>query len=168
MEEQVEEQVEEEQVEEEQAGGIERGQKSFAITPSAMVLWDYAQEIIQDDMEHGETHPHAPHPSHPPIQMSHRDKCLLTLMVEDRREAYAELHMLHEWYHDVPVMALTATVNKSVIQDIRTWLGLHDPMCLVQSSNCPNLYYAVQPKPTTRKKAVPRRKNGKAAAARLS
>ncbi|KAG1728751.1 uncharacterized protein EDB91DRAFT_1085992 [Suillus paluster] len=67
------------------------GQESFAIMPSTIVLWDYAQEIVQDDMEHRQTHPHDPHRAHPPIQMLHRDKCLLALMVEDRREVVFQL-----------------------------------------------------------------------------
>ncbi|KAG0698986.1 hypothetical protein DFH29DRAFT_1002372 [Suillus ampliporus] len=66
-------------------------QESFTITPSVIALWDYAQQIVQDDMEHGQTHPHDPRPAHPPIQMSRRDKCLLALMVEDRREAVFRL-----------------------------------------------------------------------------
>ncbi|KAG2081918.1 uncharacterized protein F5147DRAFT_660657 [Suillus discolor] len=61
------------------------------ITPSATVLWDYAQEIVQHNMEYAHTHPHMPHPTHPPIQMSRRDECLLALMVEDRREAVIRL-----------------------------------------------------------------------------
>ncbi|KAG2366764.1 P-loop containing nucleoside triphosphate hydrolase protein [Suillus spraguei] len=72
----------------------------------------------------------------------------------DFRDAYAELHMLRERYRDVPIMALTATANKTAIQDIRTRLGLRDPLCLMQSFNRPNLYYAVQPKPSTKKKVV--------------
>lgn len=70
----------------------------------------------------------------------------------DFRDAYAELHMLRERYRDVPIMALTATANKTAIQDIRTRLGLRDPLCLMQSFNRPNLFYAVQPKPSTKKK----------------
>jgi len=62
--------------------------------------------------------------------------------------------MLRDRYPDVPIMALTATANKTAIQDIHARLGLRDPVCLVQSFNRPNLYYAVQPKPTTKKKAV--------------
>lgn len=72
----------------------------------------------------------------------------------DFRDAYAELHMLRERYRDVPIMALTATANKTAIQDIRTRLGLRDPLYLMQSFNRPNLYYAVQPKPSTKKKVV--------------
>ncbi|KAG2097502.1 uncharacterized protein F5147DRAFT_816503 [Suillus discolor] len=59
---------------------------------------------------------------------------------QDFRDACAELHMLHERYRDVPIMALTTTANNPAIQDICTCLGLHDPLCLMQSFNCPNLY----------------------------
>ncbi|KAG2107654.1 uncharacterized protein F5147DRAFT_774103 [Suillus discolor] len=77
----------------EHAGNVwdQASQETFAVTPSAIVLWDYAQEIVQDDMEHMQAHLHVPRPVHPPIQMSHHDKCLLALMVEDRREALLRL-----------------------------------------------------------------------------
>ncbi|KAG1828233.1 hypothetical protein EV424DRAFT_1536756 [Suillus variegatus] len=77
----------------EQAGDAweQVGQETFTVTPSAIALWDYAQEIVQDDIENAQTHLHAPRPAHPPIQMSRCDKCLLALMVEDRREAVLRL-----------------------------------------------------------------------------
>lgn len=50
-------------------------------------LWNYAQEIVQDDMDHAQTYPNAPRPAHPPIPMSRRDRCLLALMLEDRCDA---------------------------------------------------------------------------------
>ncbi|KAG1854330.1 hypothetical protein C8R48DRAFT_776720 [Suillus tomentosus] len=90
MEEQAEDIMEEQAGAQERAGELEHAE-TFAVTPSATVLWDYAQEIVQDDMEYAHTHPHAPRPAHPPIQMSRRDKCLLALMVEDRREAVIRL-----------------------------------------------------------------------------
>ncbi|KIK34161.1 hypothetical protein CY34DRAFT_17915 [Suillus luteus UH-Slu-Lm8-n1] len=73
-----------------QAGDLERGE-TFEVTQSAIALWDYAQEIAQDNTEFAQAHPQAPHPVYPPIQMSRRDKCLLGLMVEDRREAVIRL-----------------------------------------------------------------------------
>ncbi|KAG2150313.1 uncharacterized protein EDB93DRAFT_1103535 [Suillus bovinus] len=70
----------------EQAEGMEQAEM-FAAMQTAIALWDYAQEIVLDDMQYMQTHPHAPHPAHPPIQMSRCNKCLLGLMLEDRREA---------------------------------------------------------------------------------
>ncbi|KAG1800239.1 uncharacterized protein HD556DRAFT_1305029 [Suillus plorans] len=66
-------------------------QETFAVTPSMIVLWDYAQEIIQDDMEHTQAHLHALCPVHPLIQMLCHDKYLLALMVEDRCEVLLRL-----------------------------------------------------------------------------
>ncbi|KAG2744336.1 hypothetical protein P692DRAFT_20878395 [Suillus brevipes Sb2] len=73
-----------------QAGDLGRAE-TFTVTQSAIVLWDYAQEIAQDTTEVAQAHPQAPRPIHPPIQMSRRDKFLLGLMVEDRREAVLRL-----------------------------------------------------------------------------
>ncbi|KAG1802979.1 uncharacterized protein BJ212DRAFT_1304762 [Suillus subaureus] len=56
------------------------------VTPSVIALWDYAQEIIQDNVEYTQSHPHMPHPAHPPIQILCCDRCLLALMVEDRHK----------------------------------------------------------------------------------
>ncbi|KAG1826393.1 hypothetical protein EV424DRAFT_1345548 [Suillus variegatus] len=86
MEGQAEDIMEEQAVAQERAGELEHA-KTFAVIPSATVLWDYTQEIVQDNMEYVHTHPHMPRPAHPPIQMLCRDKCLLALMVEDRRKA---------------------------------------------------------------------------------
>ncbi|KAG2046247.1 hypothetical protein BDR06DRAFT_1014872 [Suillus hirtellus] len=81
----------------EHVGGIEHAE-TFTVMPLALVLWDYAQEIVQDDMDYVQTHPDMPLPIHPPpppppppIQMSYHEKCLLALMVEDRYEEVSQL-----------------------------------------------------------------------------
>ncbi|KAG2113319.1 hypothetical protein BD769DRAFT_1673700 [Suillus cothurnatus] len=61
-------------------------QPGIAITASAMTLWDYAQTIVQDDREHAQNHPHEARPPHPPVPMSRRDRCIVTLMIEDKRD----------------------------------------------------------------------------------
>ncbi|KAG2136982.1 uncharacterized protein EDB93DRAFT_1253839 [Suillus bovinus] len=75
---------------EEQAEDLEHAE-TFAVTQSMIALWDYAQEITEDNMEFTQAHPQVPHPIHPPIQMLCRNKCLLVLMVEDRCEAVIQL-----------------------------------------------------------------------------
>ncbi|KAG2742564.1 hypothetical protein P692DRAFT_20879733 [Suillus brevipes Sb2] len=55
-----------------QAGDLEHAE-TFTVTQSAIALWDYAQEIAQDNTEFAQAHPQAPRPIHPPIQMSCRD-----------------------------------------------------------------------------------------------
>ncbi|KAG2059232.1 hypothetical protein BDR06DRAFT_968190 [Suillus hirtellus] len=74
--------VEEQAEDMEHAGNFEHAgdlqhTETFTAMQSAIALWDYAQEIIQDDMQFAQTHPHAPCPAHPPIQMLRRNKCLL-------------------------------------------------------------------------------------------
>ncbi|KAG2138748.1 hypothetical protein BD769DRAFT_1663477 [Suillus cothurnatus] len=83
--------AEEQGMAEEQSMAEEERAEMFAVTQSAVMLWDYAQEIAQDNTEFAHAHPHAPRPVHPPVQMSRRDKCLLALMVEDRCEAVIRL-----------------------------------------------------------------------------
>jgi hypothetical protein len=85
-----------------QAQEVEEEEQVFVVTPTAMVslshyiwranrdshqaLWDYAHEIVQDNAAWARTHPQAPRVPHPPIPMSRRDKCILTLMAEERRD----------------------------------------------------------------------------------
>ncbi|KAG2124283.1 hypothetical protein BD769DRAFT_1388829 [Suillus cothurnatus] len=83
--------AEEQGMAEEQSMAEEECAEMFAVTRSTVMLWDYSQEIAQDNTEFAHAHPHAPCPIHPPVQMSRRDKCLLVLMVEDRREAVIQL-----------------------------------------------------------------------------
>ncbi|KAG2741291.1 hypothetical protein P692DRAFT_201871733 [Suillus brevipes Sb2] len=64
---------------------------TFTATASTMVLWNYAIAIAQDDREHREVNPHAPPTLHPPVPMSRRERCLLTLMVEERRDMLMQL-----------------------------------------------------------------------------
>ncbi|KAG1778645.1 hypothetical protein EV702DRAFT_1044501 [Suillus placidus] len=81
----------------EQAGDMQA--ETFEATPSMIMsvllpisaLWNYAQEIAQDDMDHAQTHLDVPHPAHPPIPILRRDRCLLVLMLEDRRDAMFRL-----------------------------------------------------------------------------
>ncbi|KAG2344892.1 hypothetical protein BDR05DRAFT_947212 [Suillus weaverae] len=81
--------MEAEDIMEEQAGAEEQAgdldcTETFEVTPSAI-------EIVQDNMEYPQTHPHTPRPAHLPVQMLCHDKCLLALMVEDRRKAVIQL-----------------------------------------------------------------------------
>ncbi|KAG2083548.1 uncharacterized protein F5147DRAFT_660145 [Suillus discolor] len=63
------------------------------------------------------------------------------------------------------VSSHTSMLTHSTEQDIElsgvtnlSWLkaclGIHNPLCLMQSFNRPNLYYVVQPKPSMKKKVV--------------
>ncbi|KAG2094524.1 hypothetical protein BD769DRAFT_1395085 [Suillus cothurnatus] len=73
---------------------IQAGQaqgQSFAVTTSAMALWNYAHQIVQDNLEHMQTQLNTLRPHHPPILMLHWDKCLLALMVEDKCDVLVRL-----------------------------------------------------------------------------
>ncbi|KIK33557.1 hypothetical protein CY34DRAFT_18297 [Suillus luteus UH-Slu-Lm8-n1] len=69
----------------------EAPQPGFVITTSAMALWDYAQTVVQDEQEHAQTHPHAARPPRPPVPMSRRDRCILTLILEEKRDNLKQL-----------------------------------------------------------------------------
>ncbi|KAG1832810.1 P-loop containing nucleoside triphosphate hydrolase protein [Suillus variegatus] len=74
----------------------------------------------------------------------------------DFRDAVSLHNLVHECINKFLFVSLVcrAPYAAPAIQDIRTRLGLRDPLCLMQSFNRPNLYYAVQPKPSTKKKVV--------------
>ncbi|CAE6416008.1 unnamed protein product [Rhizoctonia solani] len=64
----------------------------------------------------------------------------------DFREAYQGLGFLRQSYPGIPVMALTATANAKVRQDVIVKLGITGCEELVQSFNRPNLHYEVRKK----------------------
>lgn len=64
----------------------------------------------------------------------------------DFRPDYKELKFFKEEYPDIPMMALTATANEIVRNDIIEHLGLRDPKFFKQSFNRTNLFYEVLPK----------------------
>ncbi|CAE6425387.1 unnamed protein product [Rhizoctonia solani] len=64
----------------------------------------------------------------------------------DFREAYQGLGFLRQSYPGIPIMALTATANAKVRQDVIVKLGITGCEELVQSFNRPNLHYEVRKK----------------------
>ncbi len=64
----------------------------------------------------------------------------------DFRPEYRRLAEVRERFAGLPVIALTATANAHVREDIVAGLRMHDPRVHVASFNRPNLTYRVRPK----------------------
>lgn len=64
----------------------------------------------------------------------------------DFRPDYKKLYVFKRDYPDIPVMALTATANEYVQNDITKNLQLTNPVMYKQSFNRDNLYYQIIPK----------------------
>ncbi|MBL8208417.1 MAG: DNA helicase RecQ [Blastocatellia bacterium] len=64
----------------------------------------------------------------------------------DFRPEYMQLGKLKLHFPNIPLIALTATADKLVRQDIIERLNVKDASLFVSSFNRPNIFYAVQPK----------------------
>ncbi len=64
----------------------------------------------------------------------------------DFRPDYIQLGKLKTEFQQVPVIALTATADKLVRQDIFERLNIADAELFISSFNRPNIFYSVQPK----------------------
>ena len=71
---------------------------------------------------------------------------IIASLIDAPGPTYKELGRLKTDYPRVPIMALTATANKRVQQDVKQNLHITGCVELCQSFNRPNLRYEVRPK----------------------
>jgi superfamily II DNA helicase RecQ len=64
----------------------------------------------------------------------------------DFRPDYLSLRQIREEFPSVPIMALTATANKNVVNDSIETIRMRDPFMHTQSFNRPNITYSVKAK----------------------
>jgi ATP-dependent DNA helicase RecQ len=64
----------------------------------------------------------------------------------DFRPEYIQLGRLKRYFPDVPLIALTATADKLVRQDIVERLAIRNAALFVSSFNRPNIFYKIEPK----------------------
>ena len=64
----------------------------------------------------------------------------------DFRPEYIKLGKLKKEFPNLPIIALTATADKLVRQDISERLNIREARVFVSSFNRPNIYYSVEPK----------------------
>ena len=62
------------------------------------------------------------------------------------RPEYGRLALLREWLPNVPFLALTATANNNVRDEILINLSLRNPICYKESLNRPNVYFEIHEK----------------------
>lgn len=90
------------------------------------------------------------------LESLHRRELLARIVIDeahcvsqwghDFRPDYQGLGVLKQRFHQVPLLALTATATASVKEDVVQALGLADCLVFRQTFNRPNLKYAVLPK----------------------
>ena len=74
------------------------------------------------------------------------DESHCVLWGDSFREAYNKLDCLKEWFPTIPILALTGTATKKVINDIVDKLKLEEPLFIKTSLDRPNIYFEVKPK----------------------
>lgn len=74
------------------------------------------------------------------------DECHCVSGWSDFRKSYLDLNLIKEWLPDIPILGLSATLSKHILDDVVDILNLENVNIFKGDFDRPNLYFEIKPK----------------------